>query len=143
ESQALTQTFGDKWDTWYVSRPEDEGVKLSELPLPKLRKAVVMSKGGIDDQLSHAVTRRDCDWQLGVDQLTGGEIVSFLLPEINNSRHLSRFLGMRARRAIAEGRNDDAIEAIHMSYRMASDMAKQNLLVSRLVGIAEVQLAND
>lgn len=137
---ALKKEFGEDWHQWYRTGATAESI--ANIPLDKLRKAVKIASGPIDDQLARAVSLQDCDWQLGERSLTGPEAVAFLLPEMSDSRALARFLAMRTRLAIAEGRTDDAITSMRMTYRLASDTAKPPMLVCGLVGIGAAGTAN-
>jgi hypothetical protein len=136
----LRKQFGDEYDEWYYTDPY---IPTSKLPLDKLRKADEMSlRGFIEDQLTDATCRRDCDWQLDLQQIRGPEVVSLMLPEFQRSRELGRMLAVRARLVIAEQRYDDAISALRMNYRLAEGTAKEPLLVCGLIGIAEAGIAN-
>jgi hypothetical protein len=139
-NDALNKEFGEAWDEWYATG--SKSVPIANLPLDQLRKAVELSRSPIDQQLVHAVTRTDCDWQFGEQSLSGPDVITFLLPEMQESRALERFLTMRTRLAIAEGRHDDAIAAMRMTYRMATDTARPPMIVCGLVGIAEATKAN-
>lgn len=136
---ALNKEFGEAWNDWYAT---GGAVSIASLPVEQVRKAVELTRSPIDQQLAHAVVRADCDWQFGERSLQGPEVIAFLLPEINESRSLARFLALRTRLAIAEGRHDDAIAAMQMTYRLATDTAKPPMLVCGLVGIAEARIAN-
>lgn len=87
-------------------------------------------------QLKVAVYRDHCDWDYHLEELKGLEVVSFLLPEIQDCRDLARTLRVKARVEIAERRYDDAIETLRWGYQLAQDCGNQPLLISNLVGIA-------
>ena len=74
--------------------------------------------------------------------MSGPEIYSFLLPEIQESRSLSRALQLRTRVAIAERDYGRAVDQIRMNYRLGQNVARSPFLVSSLVGIAEASIAN-
>ena len=87
-------------------------------------------------ELHTAVYREYCDWDLRLQELKGTAVISFLLPEMQDSRDLARVLRLKARIEIAEKKYDEAIETLRWGYRLAQDCAEQPLLISNLVGIA-------
>jgi hypothetical protein len=133
----LRKKYGEEFDSWY----EVDEIPLSKLPLDKVREANEKLDSIVRGQLKIASSRRNCDWELGTDQIPGVDIVSFLLPEFQECRNLARVLTLRTRMAVAERRYDDAIESIRMTYRIGRDAA-QTFLVCGLIGIAIDGLAD-
>ncbi len=130
----VRKEFGDEFDTWYIGG--GDSIPIGDLPLDKVRNAVQMSSDPIRDHLLDATQRRDCDWELGVEDKRGVDVVAFLLPEFQECRDLGRILSLQSRLATAERRYDDAIDAMRMNYRLGSDVAKEPFLVCGLIGIA-------
>ena len=128
---SLRKKYGEEFEDWY----ETDIIPLSKLPLDKVRVANEKLDFIVRGQLKVANNRRNCDWELGIDQIRGVDIISFLLPEFQECRQLARVLVLRARMAVAERRYDDAIESIRMTYRLGRDAA-QPFLVCGLIGIA-------
>jgi hypothetical protein len=139
--ERLRKEFGEDFDTWYITG--HDGTATERLPLDKLRKAVEMSTGGtIGQQLAEATSRRDCNWELNVDQIHGPEIISFELEEFQRSRDIGRAIALRARLAIAERRYDEAIDAMRINIRLGRNVANVPFLVCGLVGIAIEGIGN-
>jgi hypothetical protein len=135
----------EEMDNW--GRPYDrdgEATSLDKLPLEKVRDAVEMTIGGsgVWDQLVEATSRRDCDFQLGLSEVRGPELIYILLEEFQRSREISRMLALRTRLEVAEKRFDDAVATMRMNYRLARDFGSAPFIVSGLIGIAEANMTN-
>jgi hypothetical protein len=124
----------NKWET-----PGEEGTPIRDLPLEKLRD---VAKETASSGIADATTRRDCNWELGIEDMRGVDVVTFLLPEFTASRELGRMLTLRTRLEIAERRYDDAIETMRQQYRLGHDVSQVPLLVCGLIGIAIDSLSN-
>jgi hypothetical protein len=133
----LRKKYGEGFDDWCTTTD----VPISKLPLDKVRAASHEFDDVVRGQLEVAVHRRNCDWELGIDQIRGVDVISFLLPEFQQCREMARILVLRTRLAVADRRYDDAIGAIRMNYRLGHDAA-QPFLVCGLIGIAIDGLAN-
>jgi hypothetical protein len=133
---SLRKKYGEEFDDWYST-----DVPISKLPLDKVRAANHELDAAVRSQLAVAANRRKCDWELGIDQIRGVDVISFMLPEFQECRQLARILMLRTRLAVAERRYDDAIETMRMSYRLGHDAA-QPFLVCGLIGIAIDGLTN-
>jgi hypothetical protein len=129
-AKGLREKFEDQYDEWVFETP------VAELPLEQVREAAVAFDPVVAN-LSEATRRRDCDWAWQLEGIRGPDLYSFLIPELQQSREVSRALCLRARLAIAERRYDDALLELRMNYKMARDMAAEPLLVNALVGVAE------
>jgi len=75
-------------------------------------------------------------------ELRGSDIWALLLPGVQQSRTISRMLSLRTRSAIAEGRYDDALDHMRMSYRLARNVGQEPILVCGLVGLAHARVTN-
>lgn len=139
ESTHVMKSIREKFDeekelsNWYAPGGD---MAIADLPLAKVRVANDMFNSVVTNYLVEATSRRNCDWQLNIEDVTGAEIISYLLPEFQGSREFSRMLALRTRLAIAEHRYDDAIEALRQNYRVGHDVATVPLLVCGLVGLA-------
>jgi hypothetical protein len=120
-----------KWES-----PGSEGQPLRDLPLEKLRDVADMMLGQIGDQLAVATTRRECDWELGIEDMRGVDVVNFILPEFQGTRELARALTVKTRLEIAERHYDDAVATLRQQYRLGHDAAQVPLLVCGLIGVA-------
>ena len=121
----------DQWET-----PGAEGTPIRDLPLEKVRDVANSTVGSAGAQIVDATTRRECNWELGIEDMRGVDLVSFLLPEFQSARELARMLTLRTRLEIAERRYDDAIETMRQQFRLGHDVSQVPLLVCGLVGIA-------
>jgi hypothetical protein len=115
----------------------------SDWPVDKWRSvAEVVDSSSLLGALREAALRRNCDWGFNLDTVQGIDLFAFLLPEIQESRQMSRFLMLKARLAVVDGKFDDAIDLLRINLKMALDIAREPLLVNGLVGIAEVGMGN-
>jgi hypothetical protein len=119
-----------------------EGTSLRDLPLEKLRDVANSTLGAAGMHLAVATTSRECNWDLGIEDIRGPELVSVLLPEFQSARDLARMLTLRTRLEIAEHRYNEAVETMRQQYRLAHDVAQVPLLICGLVGIAIDSLSN-
>ena len=119
---------------WYGTG--EEATPIDKLPLEKVREAVQMFEPIYRNHLRLAFQRSDCDWELGIGELRGIDIISFLLPEFQDSREIARMQALRTRLALAEHRYDDAIEIMRQQYRLGNDVSQPPFLVCGLIGIA-------
>ena len=125
---------------WYGTG--EGATPIAKLPLEKVREASGMFDGIYQDQLLPAFSRSDCDWELGIEEMRGVDVVSFLLPEFQDSREISRMMALRTRLAIAERRYEDAIAIMRHQYRLGHDAASVPFLVCGLIGIAINGISN-
>ncbi|MCC7473843.1 MAG: hypothetical protein IT425_00485, partial [Pirellulales bacterium] len=145
ELRSTLKHIRDKFDedtelsNWYGL---EDSTPIAKLPLERVREACAMFDGIYQNDLRQAFARRDCDWELGVEELRGVDAISVLLDEFQNSRGFARMMAMRTRLAIAEHRYDDAIETMRHQYRLGSDVAKEPFLVCGLFGMAMDFFAN-
>lgn len=124
----------EKLGLWYATGTG--ATPIADLPIEQMREASQMFEWIIDEHLADAVMRRDCNWQLDLEELRGTKVISVVLNEFQNSRELARMLSLRTRLAIAEGRYGDAVETMRMNYQLATDVAIEPYLVCGLIGIA-------
>jgi hypothetical protein len=127
-------------DLWYSTG--DESTPIAKLPLEKMREVNQMFDPIYRNYLRPAFECSECNWELGVRELRGVYVVSFLLPEFNDSRELARMMALRTRLAIAERRYDDAIVIMQNQYRLGHDVATVPFLVCGLIGIAIDGISN-
>ncbi len=123
---------------WYELR-----TKSSDIPLDKLKNASAMFIG-IRNHMRRASTCRYSDWGLAVEDLRGiDETIGFLLPSVQETRSMARAMMLQLRLAIIEKRHEDAVELLRITYKLGQDVNEMGFLVSGLVGIAEVGMANN
>ncbi len=88
------------------------------------------------DELREATSREECNWDWRLQDISGTKSFEFLLDEVQRSRGLARWLAVKARLEIAEGRFDEAVNTLGMCYQMARDFGKTQVLITSLVGMA-------
>ena len=146
EMRPVLKTMREKFneDTelslWYGTG--DDATPIAKLPLEKVREANHMFDPIYRNYLLPAFERSDCEWDLGVHELRGIDIVNFLLPEFQDCREIARMLGLRTRLAIAERRYGDAVVTLRNQYRLGRDTATVPFLVCGLIGVAIDSMAN-
>jgi len=126
-----------KWES-----PGSEGQPIRDLPLEKLRDVANMKIEQMGNQLAVATTRRECNWELGIEDMRGVDVVNFVLPDFQGCRELARALTVKTRLEIAERRYDDAVATLRQQYRLGHDAAQVPLLVCALIGVAIDSLSN-
>ncbi|MCH7988697.1 MAG: hypothetical protein IID46_06025 [Planctomycetes bacterium] len=128
--------FYDKYNQWMES-------PISELPKEDVRKALRPFENVYRNHLKIAAYREECDWDWRIRDLNGFQSIAFPLLEIQESRDLARFLALKARLEIAEGRLQDALETLKVGYQLAHDVAIPPTLINDLVGIAIAHIMNN
>jgi len=137
----FSKTYGnedDGWSTWSSTE-----TPIDKVPLDKLRKASSVCDGYVGSHLKRASMCRDAEWGLAEETLSGRETLDFLLPSVQQTRSMARLLMLRNRLAVIDGRFEDSIEHLRMTYQLGQDVSEMKFLVSKLVGIAEVGMANE
>ncbi len=111
------------------------------------KEELIQAASEFDDLIDHFIRRasrqRRCEWDLGMEYIEGAALFSFPLSNAQETRSISRAIGLQTRAAIAEGDFDKAVELMGMNYKLGGDVAKIPAMVASLVGIAEVSIAND
>lgn len=135
--QGIRKKYGDPVDEWYAG-----GTPLSQLPREEFKTAADNFQFLIQNYIKPGSQCRETDWGVRFENIKGPEIISFLLPEIQSMREIERAMSLQTRLAILEGRYEDAIDLMRMSYRLGRDVGQQPILVSNLVGIAICGMTN-
>ncbi len=108
---------------------------LADLPRDEVRELLGQYRS-VFAQLERAAEREGTDWSWHLEELSGDDSISFLLPEIQQARQLARVLHLKARLEIVEGRYDDAVATLRVGYRLGRDVAQPPIIINALVGIA-------
>ncbi len=146
ELRSTMKKIRDKYDEekalslWYGTG--DDATSIAKLPLEKVRDASHMFDPIYNGQLRPAFECNHCDWELGIEKMRGIDVISFGLPEFQDSREIARMLALCARLAIAEHRYEDAVEIMQQQYRLGRDVTKLPFLVCGLIGIAIDGMSN-
>jgi len=126
---------------WYTF--DRDATPLSQLPLERVQRAVDMTIGEtVGRELAEAVSRRDCDWQTGIQDIRGPEAITIPLDGFQQNRELSRMLLMKIRLELARGKYDEAIGTMRTNYRLARDTSREPLLVCGLIGVGLANVTN-
>jgi len=129
--------FGDDVENWgYYDTPQEK------FSIEKLRQASAVFDDYISQHIARASKRRDCDWGLGFEELTGPIVIGLQLNGLQETRSISRAIALQTRLAILESRFDDAIELMRMNYRLGENVGRIKLMVANLIGIAEIGITN-
>ena len=133
----IAHQLGDEVESWgYYDTPAEE------ISIEKLRQASEMFGDYIDQHIARASKRRDCDWGLGLEELTGPIVIGLQLNGLQEMRSISRALALETKLAILESRFDDAIDLMRMNYRLGENVGQVKLLIGSLIGIGQVGIAN-
>ena len=116
--------------------------KVEDIPLDKLKTVAGYFDFYVENHLRRATLCRDCEWGLAIEDLSEREIIEFPLPSVQQTRSMARALLLRNRLAVIEGRYDDSVDHLRMTYQLGQNVGKLRFLVANLVGIAEVRMAN-
>lgn len=135
--QGLRREFGEEFYDWITT-----DYAISELPLEKVDQAARMVEKIVEEFIRPGAMSRDRDWELGITELRGEKVISFLLPEFQGMRELMRILMLKTRAAIAHQQYDKAIDYLRMNYQLSRDTGSVPFLVCGLVGIAGQSMAH-
>lgn len=94
-------------------------------------------------EIREGAARENCDWSLQLQQMEGMEVVSFLLPDVQEMRTLSRLLTIQAKRNMVQKKWDEAISDVQSGYQLGIHACAEPILISNLVGIAIAQQMNN
>ena len=133
----VSTQLGEEVESWgYYDTPREE------ISVEKLRQASKMFDDYIHQHIARASKRRDCDWGLGLEELTGPMAIGLQLNGLQETRSISRALALQTKLAILESRFEDAIDLMRMNYRLGQNVGQIRLLVANLIGIAQVGITN-
>lgn len=136
--QSRRETFDQRYETLEQWRE----LPLDQLPRDEVR-TVINLYGPMFSDLKTASLRETTDWGWRLRDLSGRDAISFLLPEIQDSRFMAQLLALKARLEIAEGRFEDAVETLTIGYKLAVDVAEPPTIINDLVGIAIASILNE
>ena len=124
--------FGELQSAWLE-------MPLQELPQDEILQFLHGFSGSLRE-LEQAALRETCDWELGLRELDGIDVISFLFPELQEMRQLARVVRLKARLAIAQNDFDEALRSLQLGYSLARDLGRSPTLIHGLVGIAVASL---
>lgn len=128
QSAGYFEAMNENYESW-VNGP------IASMPVEDVRTFVGQLQEIV--QSSHdAARKRETDWELDIEELSGPETVQFMLGEFQEMRQLARLLILDARVAIADGRFEDAVRDLQTNYRLGQDVQEPQLIINGLIGIA-------
>jgi hypothetical protein len=136
QPKELWQQYTDQQQAWLAAALDDAAAK-AELGkwLASQRNVLAEVKAG--------AFREYCNWDFRLQDLRGTDLITFLLPEIQECRTLGRTLQLQARYELMDGRPDDAFQTLRSGYQLARDTAQPPYLISALVGVAIGNVMNE
>lgn len=78
----------------------------------------------------------DADWDHRIRELQGPEVYQYLLPDVQQTRRLARFLNLRVRDQLNRDDIEGAIGSIRDGLQLARFVSNDELIIQQLVGIA-------
>ncbi len=81
-----------------------------------------------------------CDWQLPIREES---LLEILLPEVQESRMFARLLTLKARKQIADGDYDGALDTLNTGFALARHVGEGPTLINALVGMAMINMYTD
>ena len=108
----------------------------------QIKKWVARFPTSAFDQLREATLREECNFDYRLRERGGIEIITFLLPEIQEMRNFGRYLRYKARVDISEQEYDQALVSLRMGYQLGKDAGSEPLLINGLVGVAIASITN-
>ncbi len=107
----------------------------AELPLDEIR-ATLLGQEWFEN-LTLAAHSSECDWQLPIGER---HLFSLMLPELQSCRSMARWLAMKARLQIAEGKLDDSLQTLQFGFALGQHVAQGATVVHGLVSISISQV---
>ena len=133
--EKVRKQYNDNINKW-LEEPLD---KLPQKEAHKLLSGFWYALGEIEI----AASRETCDWNLRFEDLKGYDVLSFRMPEFQQSRNLMRLLSLKARLEIADGDFESAVRTLQIGYRLSRDVARAPTLINALVGVTGAQMMNE
>jgi hypothetical protein len=128
QPKEIGQEYLDNSVRWLEAAP-------AEFPKDEVAKWLT-SQAGVLAELKVGAFREYCDWDFRLQDQRGPELLSFVMPEIQECRTLARTLQLKARAEIMAGRPDEALQTLRLGYQLARDAAQPPYLICALVGVA-------
>lgn len=113
----------------------------SEFPVEDARKSIEVFNYALAE-LRLAALRRDCEWQLPVDEYET-TLYNMLLPELESLSDLIRVLSIQIQIDIHDGHLEDALTNIRTGFAMGRHLGDAPFLLHPLVGIAMSRMMKD
>jgi hypothetical protein len=135
-SKEYWQEYSDKSQAWLAAATDDPATKAEVSKWLAAQKNVLA-------EIRAGAFREYCDWDFRLQDLRGTDLITFLLPEIQECRTLGRTLQLQARYEVMDGRPDDAFQTLRSGYQLARDTSQPPYLISALVGVAIANVMNE
>jgi hypothetical protein len=115
----------EKLEKWEEARPD----QLPAAEVDEFLKAYRDMLRAVDE----AARMDRCDWQ---QRTVGPEAISGTLTLVQVHRELTRWLSLRARLELAQGRPADAVHTLQTGFRLGKDVGEGDAMIQMLVGHA-------
>ena len=113
--------------------------RLLQLPIEEFgtdevqKQVAAFGASAVVEELRRAACLQSCEWELPLREQS---VFHILLPEVQEMRRLGRYVALRARCELVEGRYGDATATLAVGYAMARHVAESPTLINGLVGHA-------
>ncbi|HSV14068.1 MAG TPA: hypothetical protein VLI90_07400, partial [Tepidisphaeraceae bacterium] len=103
-----------------------------------MARPIVETMGNYVTLVADAACREHADWDAGSERG-----INALLPELNGMRELANMLDVIATYQIHQGQLEEALNSIRLQYELGRKVGQSRVLVSNLVALGIISLAND
>jgi hypothetical protein len=128
-SRKAMKQLEDNLDTWRKSVDNAEQREV-------MKKCLAEIAPQMFHDLKDAAYREETNFTFRLQDITGMDAISFLLPELQDTRSVSRALALRTRIAVHEARFENARHDLLVQLRLAKIVSQEPILINRLVGIS-------
>ncbi len=129
QSEEKTEEQVDAW----LKLPFAEFSKRETLVTIKNATGTWWTSWYVYEDLLAAARLETCNWELPIrDQ----SVFSIKLPEVQDMRRAGRYVALRARLELAQGKYAEAVESLGVGYSIARHVSQGPTLINGLVGVA-------
>ena len=108
---------------------------IASIPRDRAKRLLDANRNSLRE-IEVGAQRRSCDW--GFEQRE--EAVDLLIEEIQQIRSLVWLVSLRARMAVLEGKNDEALHWIQVGFAVGRHVSEGPLIIQALVGVHVCQI---
>lgn len=113
-----------------------DGSGEGKIPSQQEIEEVIVSLDFLFSELHELALSEDFHWDHRLRDVTGADVYTYLLPDIQEVRALARMLNLRIRVQLANKDFDGAISSISDGIRLSEFVGQGETLIQKLVGIA-------
>jgi hypothetical protein len=133
--------FSPEFSSLRTQEQRDQVDKWLEMPLDKLSTKDFARFANVLDGIDRAARSRTCDWNLA-DRIRA-ERSGMLLPDIQGLSELGKWVAVRCRMELKEGRFAAAVESLKTLFALARHLDEHPTVIGSLVGNRVAGLAAD